>query len=154
MSDHFWGDEDFDWKALGDCIRIVCKYKKLGFLGGQVKEKYGTLRWYSPFQSLSLHTLIYPGYVYSRFPKWLWSLDISYIGPFLRYFFSKLFFWWQRTVYNWIYQTMLDKHPHIRCEILKMADHLDLIDGASRQEGKKTYVLGEAGEILATWERL
>lgn len=125
---HNWSDSDFDWKALNGAINIIgptCR--KYGLLGGQIKEKYGTLRFYAMFGYLSLHTLIYPGYVYSQFPKWLWTLDIKYIGPILRFFFERPFVWWQKKVYNYAYQKAVKKYPHIRKEILCAADYPEFI---------------------------
>lgn len=151
---HRWGDEDFDWDALNDCCDIVYRWSKRGFITGQIKEKYGTLRWYAMFGHLSLHSLCYPGYVYSQFPDWLWKLDCNYIAPVLRFFFERLFVWWQLKCYNWAYQACLKKHPHIRTEILSSADHPELIKGATRKECCKTHILGWNGETVSTWQQM
>jgi len=125
--------------------------RKWGFLGGQAKEKYGELRFYAKFGWLSLHTLIYPGYVYSQFPNWLWRLDCRYIGPTLRFFFERPFVWWQIKVYNWAYQRALARHPHLRAEILNSADYHEFIKGCCRKEGKDTIILGWNGEEIGRW---
>jgi len=128
---HTWGEENFDWQGLNDCCDIlhtICT--RYGRFGGQTKEKYGTLRFYAHMGHLSLHGLIYPGYVYSQFPDWLWSLDIWYISPFLQFFFEKPFVWWQLKVYNYAYQKCLKKHPHLKEEILCCADYTEFITGA------------------------
>src|ERR1041385_5172837 len=121
---HNWGDENVDWKGIGE----VCDYfwtmsRRWGRMGGQIKEKYGTVRFYVHFGNLSLHTLFYPGWVSSQFPKWLWKADIFYIGPFLRFFFERLFVAWQKYVYNRMYQQALKRWPHLRAEILCDADY-------------------------------
>lgn len=154
MSDHVWGDKDFDWKALDNAINDVYRLRKWGRLGGQLKEKYGTLRWYVKFAyPMSLHNLIYPGYCYSQFPKWLWTFDCLYLSKVLDFCFGKVFRWYQYQVYNLIYQYLIKKYPHIRAEILMQADYLELIKGVTREDGKKTHVLGAKGEILGTWSR-
>lgn len=44
---HRWGDEDIDWDALRQCQNILYRWARLGRITGQIKEKYGTLRWYA-----------------------------------------------------------------------------------------------------------
>lgn len=155
---HDWGDEDFDWKGLNDCVDIIYRISRYGFFSGQIKEKYGSLRWYAHFGHLSLHTLVYPGHMYSRFPNWLWKLDIHYIGPFLRFFFEKPFVFWQKMVYNHAYQVCLKHHPNLRVAIICAADYPELIKGATRiaegVEGKILYKLGNDGEIIGTREEI
>lgn len=125
---HKWGD-DFDLKGLNDCEDILYNIcRKYGRLGGQIKEKYGTLRFYAMFD-LSLHSLVYPGYVYSQFPEWLWTLDIYYISPFLNKLFGKIWFWYQSKIYNYAYHKCLKKYPNLRDEILCCADYPELIKG-------------------------
>ncbi len=127
---HSWGDSDVDWKGIQDCCDILYKIcYKYGRFGGQIKEKYGTVRFYATF-STSLHSLVYPGYVYNQFPDWLWKLDIHYITPFLEKTVGKLVFWYQKKVYNYAYQKCLKKYPHLRDEILCCADYPEFISGA------------------------
>ena len=131
---HQWGEKDFDWGGLDDAINIIhgtCV--RWGRLGGQAKEKFGQVRFYAGFGYLSLHNLIYPGYVYSQFRNWLWRIDISYIGPAMRFVFAKPWFWWQKMIYNYAYQKALKKHPHLRAEILWAADYPEFIKGAEEE---------------------
>lgn len=156
MSYHEWGDDWPYWKDLDNCVSYVYTYsRRWGRLGGQVKEKFGSLRFYASFGYLSLHTLTYPGYVYSQFPKWLWKLDIDYIGPILRFFFEKPFVKWQMIIYNRLYQNCLKKWPHLRAEILCGADYPELIKGATRIEETdkeiSTIILGWQGEEIGRW---
>lgn len=128
---HQWGDENVDWKGIDECCDILYKYcYKYGRLGGQIKEKYGTVRFYAKFGWLSLHSLIYPGWAFSQFPNWLYKLDNRVIGPVLRFFFERPFFWWQKQVYNYAYQQCLKKYPHLKEEILSAADYPEFIAGA------------------------
>lgn len=128
MSSHQWGDKDFDWKALDDAGHLLRKItKRYGRLGGDIKEKYGELRFYAKFGNLCLHTLIYPEYYFSQFPRWLWKLDCNYIGPVLNFFFGKAFIWWQMKVYRYAYKACIKKYPHIKDEILDAADYDKLL---------------------------
>lgn len=155
MVHHNWGDKNVDWKGISDAANFISNYShRYGRLGGTSKEKYGTVRFYASFGYLSLHTLLYPGYHYSQFPKWLWTLDIMYIGPFMRKLFERPFVWWQKKVYNRAYQGALKRWPHLRGEILADADWVELIEGATRKEGKLTHVIGWNGEILTTWSEI
>lgn len=152
---HRWSDKGIDWSGIDAAAGSIGDFcRKWGRLGGQAKEKYGTVRFYANFGYLSLSNIIYPGYVYSKFPDWLWKLDCDYIGPFLRFFFEKSFVSWQKFVYNKAYWRALRKWPHLRAEILNSADYIELIKGVSRVEGKKTHILGWDGSIIATWEKM
>lgn len=151
-----WDDENFDWNAINDCCDILYKYAtKYGRLGGQIKEKYGTIRFYAHFGNFNLHTLIYPGYCYPQFPTWLWKLDNNkHIGKIYN-IVNYPFVIWQKFWYNYAYQKCLKKHPHIRRAILNSADHVELIKGASRIEETATEVhtiiLGNNGEQIGKW---
>lgn len=125
---HEWGEENFDWKGLGEAEHIIITIcRRYGRFGGSIKEKYGTIR-FSPYMGqLSLHSLIYPGYMWSQFPKWLWSADIWYIQPFLTKVFGAPWFWYQRKVYNYAYQKAVRKYPHLIEEILVDADYPEYI---------------------------
>lgn len=151
---HDWSEENVDWNGINDCCNIlhyICT--RWGRFGGQIKEKYGTVRFYAHMGHISLHSLVYPGYVYSQFPNWLWKLDCNYIGPFLRFFFERLFVKWNIFIYNYAYQKCLKKYPHLRAELLCAANHPELIKGATRREDKNTlHIVGWNGEILSTWK--
>lgn len=107
-------------------IQLFCN--KWGRLGGQAKEKYNTVRFYAIFGWLSLHTLVYPGYVYIKFPKWLRWLDDNLITQLLNPF-ERLFIKWQEFVYRKAYKRAIDKYPHIRYNIINSADRSDLLEG-------------------------
>lgn len=96
----------------------------------QTKEKYGTARVSASFGYLSLHRLIYPGYVYSQFPQWLWSLDIWYISRILQIrLISRPIVWYQTKIYRLAYKRALAKYPHIYEEILCGADWDEFLKG-------------------------
>lgn len=157
MPHHNWGDEDFDWDGLNDCVHFCWKWSRRFRMGGQIKEKYGTLRWYASLGHLSLHSLIWPGYVYCQFRgpfKFLWSLDIKYISPILQFLFGRPFYWFHTRAYNWIYQQMMKKHPHLRPEILALADYPELIDGATLIVCCSKHILDWDGEFITTWKTM
>ena len=129
---HYWSEEDFDWKGLGEAGHIIwwlCT--KIGRVGIHQKEKYGTLRVSSWFWNGSLHELIYPGYVSNQFPQWLWSFDIYYITPLIQWlrFPTWIMYQWQKFIYMLSYYIAMRKYPHIREEICVNADHPELIIG-------------------------
>lgn len=84
----------------------------------QVKEKYGTVRVYCGFGCTSLHSLLFPNYVYKhkRFPDWLWRLDCNHGSKFWE-LFSRLIFPYQKFIYKLAYMRAIWKHP----------DHFDAI---------------------------
>lgn len=128
---HKWDDEDFDWKGLYEAEQIL--YKDLKFYRvpvRDIKEKYGTLRCYTDLGWTTLHSLFYPGYMYSQFPKWLWTLDVYYgynimYWTGLWYLSYKLHCW----AYRRAYAKIVEKFPHLREEILCCADYEELLVG-------------------------
>ena len=153
MESRYWGDETHDWKAVGDAANYISSFcRRWGRLGGQSKEKYGSVRFYALFGGLSLHTLIYPGYHFNQFPKWFWNLDCRYISRIMDFFFGKLFFKWQKVIYNKAYQNAIKKWPHLRGYILCDADYPEWIKGVTKREGKYLHIVDIDGTILSTWE--
>lgn len=151
---HKWGDQGVDWNGINDAAEYIGEFcKRWGRIGGQYKEKYGTVRFYAQFCH-SILSLTHPGYAhYGPYPKWLCTFDIYYGRALLKYtglawFFSK----WQPFIYNLAYQRALKKWPHLRAEILDCADHIELIKGVWRKEGNKTHILGWNDEIITTWK--
>jgi hypothetical protein len=116
MPHHDWSDTDFDWKSLyyaeQELNRIMTRY---GRIGVHSKEKYGCLRFSLYLCNGTLHSFTHPGYVYSQYPKWLWSFDImnnpiKYIAPLIRV--------WQKLVIQYAFTVVCVKYPHIRDEIV------------------------------------
>lgn len=130
MVSHSWGDEGVDWEGINDAAAYISNFcSRWGRLGGSSKEKFGTVRFYAMFGYPSLHTLIYPGYCYNQFPKWLWDLDCKYLGPILNLTLGKLFSKCQKLVYKTAYKRALIKWPHLREEILCCADWPEFLTG-------------------------
>lgn len=119
MPCHYWGDEDFDWdslhKAINEAHTIMRKY---GRIGVHSKEKFGTARWNLYLCSGTLHSFTHPGYMYSRYPKWLWKFDVmnkplKHIAPVIRF--------WQKLVIQYAFTVVCAKYPHILKEIISDA---------------------------------
>ena len=146
---HTWGEENFDWSGLNDCINIVHNTcRRWARLGGQAKEKFGTLRFYTHF-GLSLHTLFLPGYYhYGWFPRWLITFDMYVATPVLNFLFGRVWFWWQRTIYSYAYWRALNKYPHLRKEILCSADYPEFIKNVTKKDGNDLHILGWNGEVI------
>lgn len=147
-----WGDEGVDWEGINDAADFIADYcKKWGRLGGQSKEKFGTVRFYAMF-GLSLHSLFYPGHYYYRWPKWVTTFDLYAFTPICEKLgIHKLWNKWQKKVYSDAYLKAIHKWPHLRAEILCGADHVELVKGVTRREGKKLHILGWNGETIGAW---
>lgn len=110
-----------------DIQNYCIKYARLG---GDAKEKYGTVRFYVKFCGLTLHDLIYPGYVFIQFPVWLNNIDAYVISPVLHFLFGKIYYKWQKFIYNRAYQKALAKYPNFKDAILSCCDYPEFINGA------------------------
>lgn len=126
--------------------------KRWARLGGQTKEKYGTVRFYASFGHLSLHTLFYPGYYYYQFPKWLVKFDL--------YVFSTLcqksglnspFVRWQSFIYGLAYKKAIQKWPKAENALLSGASYPELIKGGTRREGNSLYITNSKGKVIGKW---
>lgn len=151
---HNWGDKDVDWEGIDDAAECISSFCRLwGRLGGQSKEKYGTVRFYAHFGASSFLSITHPGYChYGPYPKWLSTFDIYYGNTILKYLgiqfiFSKI----QPFIYNLAYQNALKKWPHLEAEILTGADYPELIKGRTQKEGNNLHIIGAKGNILSTW---
>jgi len=131
MISHDWSDENFDWKGLNWC----CDYLQTNLVRWgriqvrQVKEKWGGLRCYCSFGWDQLHSITHPGHCYSRYPKWLWTLDCLYFSRVV----PVLFNWWVVPYQTWLYRKLysdcVKKYPHLHDEILDCADYPELLRG-------------------------
>jgi hypothetical protein len=127
---HRWGDEGVDWKGISDAANYIGKFlRRWGRVSvTQTKEKYGTARVYCAFGWYQIHSITHPGYVYSRYPRWLWRLD-CYYGNYLTRPLNYLAVPFQKWLYRIAYQRALRKWPHLAGEILMGADFIELLMG-------------------------
>ncbi len=128
---HRYGDKDVDWRGIDDAAYYIASFcRRYGRLGGQAKEKYGTVRFYPRFGAYSLFCITHPGYV-SYWSTWAWyaKFDIAYGNKIMRYSGLQNFFsLWQPYVYGLAYRCALKKWPHLRKEILACADYPEFIE--------------------------
>lgn len=137
---HSWGS---DFKYFADVENAAYEIGKFCKQWGkiqvrQTKEKFGTARIYCSFGCKNLHSFFYPGYVWMGYPRWLYKL-LEKLFPNLRIHYRimgfPLFVWtypvlipWQKFIYRLAYKRALKKYPHIRHEILAVADYWELVD--------------------------
>lgn len=126
---HDWSDKNVDWKGISDAADYIYNYlRRWRVPVRDRKEKFGTVRVY-----LSLHWergwllqhLIYPNYVYYRFPKWVRKLDYLIPTHWLNIVITPFY----KFLYRKAYANALKKWPHLRCEILHSADYPELLPG-------------------------
>ena len=126
---HIWGDKDFDWKALDNAINVIDKRLRNARISiWQIKEKFGILRCYCTLGWYQFHDITHPGHVYRRYPKWLWNLDCL-VGSKIISLVNPLVLYWHKKVYRAAYAEAVRLFPHIRTEILCMADYDELLEG-------------------------
>lgn len=127
---HSWGD-GFEYfgevgKAANEIGKFCRRYGRI--MVTTTKEKYGTSRVYCMFGLHSLHTLTHPGYVYSQYPQWLWTLDIWYLSKFFRFKpINYVTIRWQIFIYRLAYKKAIKKYPFIRKEILNGSDYPEIL---------------------------
>lgn len=138
MVHHDWSDENFPWSQLSDAIDIIRNITyKYGRFGGQIKEKFGCVRFYVHFFDGTLHSLLYPGHSYVRARRFYYWIDLPILSKFFKYTgVGKLILWWQQKIYNIAYQKAIAKYPHLKDEILCDADYPELIDGGLEVHSK------------------
>jgi hypothetical protein len=130
MPYHHWNDDTFDWKALDKGMTIISNICKFARIGVHMKEKYGSARINVYFFDGTLHSLVYPGYVYNQFPKWLFEFDNNIIQSF--FLKTKLVYilrYIQYPFHMLAYYIAMSKYPHIRDELCYQSDYPELIYG-------------------------
>lgn len=127
---HNWSEKDFDWDSLNKAILYIGRtLRRCRVSVHQYKEKYGTARVYCAGLGIrQLHDLFYPGYYSSQFPDWLWKLDIYY-GKYIVGWMNIFMIPFHKWLYRKVYQTAVDRYPHLKEEILVMADYQELVEG-------------------------
>lgn len=128
---HYWGQKDVDWEGIDDSARYIGEnLKKWGRVSVvQWKEKFGTVRVY--VWSLGWHNLLnitHPGWCHYRpYPKWLRTFDIFYLSRCIPFLFNWAVVPYHKWLYRKLYEDMVKKYPHLRKEILTMANYSELL---------------------------
>lgn len=137
MAQHNWGDESFDWTSLYKAVDEMAFWgRKIGRIGGQIKEKWGEIRWYTNIVAPEkLSDLVYPGYYY-----YVWSaekkpilnvidqMSIVYMRPL-----RPLLLAYKRFFYAYAYRKAIRKFPHITEEILACCGWPELLFRSERK---------------------
>jgi hypothetical protein len=128
---HDWSELDFDWKGLDDAINIIYWWTRhIGRFGGQLKEKFGRIRFYVFFSDGTIYSIVKPGYYFYRWPKWIQSLDYFFVRRFVKAIgLLRLIHAWQFMIYRYAYKRAVDKHLELKVEILADADGWELLEG-------------------------
>jgi len=124
MTQHLWGDEDFDWNALdkaSDYLYTQCR--RWARLGIWTKEKYGTLRVSTTcayfLEYDFIHHLFYPGYASYVLPRWFRTYIDWPTGKILKKLgIIRLVQMYQNKVLKFFWLRAAKKWPHISEEIL------------------------------------
>ena len=138
MAYHDWSDNEFPWEKLNDAMNIIEKTcYRYGRFGGQIKEKFGTIRFYVRFFDGTLHSLLYPGYWRIRYPWFYHNIDVPIIYRLTTTLkIAAAIIWWQKKVYGWAHGRALKKYPTLAEEILCDADYPELIKGGIEMHHK------------------
>lgn len=131
MPHHRWGDDWFEkngddlYNAISYCMDF---WKRWGRIGSHGKEKYGSFRDHPDFWDGGIHSLLYPGYVWVKFPFLYFKIDWYIIKPFTKYTgIHKLGLWYQSQVYNYAIQKMCKKYPNIIDELVAGLDGYEMV---------------------------
>lgn len=127
---HMWGDEGVDREGIDSAAAFIGRWlRKWGRIQvTQYKEKFGTVRVYCYFGFSQVHALTHPGYMYSRYPRWLWLLDCQ-VGRHLVRPLKWVAVPLQKRLYRWRYARAVQRWQHLRAEILDAADWPELLKG-------------------------
>lgn len=112
--------------AISDCLNIFDKWSKRGAITGQIKDKYGTTRWYAYLGTeISLNTVFYPKHIFNRMPKWTYRFDRFIFQPVANFLFGRIFTKWQIFCYKQAYKECYRKYPMYDFHCV---DHHELVD--------------------------
>lgn len=133
-----WGDPDWDEKTKHTFFAIRCFNfwgKKVGRIGGQVKEKWGEPRWYASLRGFRcLYDVTHPNYA-----GYWWSPErgkkefmLDFINNVSRFYFNnyiviKLSIWYQILFYNIAYWIAMLRYPSLAHDVYSNADWPELI---------------------------
>lgn len=140
---HYWGDENVDWEGIEECNSIlytVCT--KWGRIGGQIKEKWGNLRFYAQFSDGTLFSLLYPGYhwIPKRYSWFYFHIDLPVIQRITKYTgLLWLIRQYQNAMYELGYRICEYNYPHLFDEIHHSMDHPKLCGFTGGQFGWQRY---------------
>ena len=140
---HDWSEKDFDWEGLSAAGAMISEYLERHRVGCHWKEKYGTLRLTPYFFTGSLHSWVFPGYMYNNYDeKWQWELDCNLqVQEAINKACGDMIRKHQYKAYNKAYQRALAAYPHLEDEILANVAHYELLENGKEIQKRywKTY---------------
>jgi hypothetical protein len=133
MAYHDWSEINFDWKALNECCDFFAtnlrRWGRIQISG--CKEKYGTMRleWFmwNGHYSQFIHSMIFPGYLHIRYPKWMYKVDWIITDIAAKSGISRAVSAYQRLIFNIVTVIAVKKWPHIHDEILDELEFDELL---------------------------
>ena len=127
---HSWGDENVDWKGINSAAEFIgVNLRRWGRVNVRdYKEKFGTVRVYCSLGWHQFHSITHPGWCRAQYPKWLWHLDCR-VGSKIISPLNRVILPYHIWLYRHLYSMAVRKWPHLRREILCMADYGDLLKG-------------------------
>jgi hypothetical protein len=134
---HYWGDDWPYWGDLSKAESIIRFYgKQLAGIGGDLKEKYGSIRWYARISKpLSLHDVVKAGHVAYRWNP-LHHPVLNFIDNLSKFYMpvvGLIIFEYRKLMYGLAYHRACKAFPHIRSEILMDADWEELLFKPERE---------------------
>lgn len=66
-------------------------------------------------------------HMFSRYPKWLWQLDCKYGRKIIPFLFNWFIIPYHKWLYRKLHKDMVKKYPHLKKEILCVADFSELL---------------------------
>ena len=125
---HRYGDDWPHWDKLHRAIYEVLDYWRKYRLGSHGKEKWGTFRDHVYWSDGTLHSLVYPGYVYIQWRWFYYNIDYPIIRR-LVYYSGLLFLLnrWQRFIYRRGIELALRKYPEVVYELTCELDYPELL---------------------------
>lgn len=129
---HNWSDDSVDWNGINSAVNYISDFcRKWARMGGQAKEKFGTVRFYTTLGWRNFLHITHPGYVhYGPYPKWLLTFDIYYGYKVLKYTgLAYISYKWHCLIYRQAYKNAIKKWPHLKDEITCCADYSELLKG-------------------------
>lgn len=119
-----------DYLSIDQAATYIGDYcRRYGRISAHAKEKWGTVRVYvTGFGHINLHQLVYPGFAYCQFPRWLWIADLYVFGPILQKLFGGLMLKWQVMIYRRAYIKALKKWPKYKGAITLCMDYPEFVN--------------------------
>ena len=123
MTNHYWGDKDFDWESLNNAINDITKDLRKARIRVHSKEKYGTARFeFVSFWDGGLYNLLWPQCIWIKpgirhFIYFI--LDEYVVKPIINFLKIKhLVIEYQSEEYKKAFIKAIKKYPRITEEII------------------------------------